>query len=276
VRSLIPAVVLLLGAPGVAGAAVTPGDYGGGGFAKGGLPTWMWARVAADGSARIGGRIQRSCALGHFDARVRLAPDGAFSFTRTRKTHEQGHVVRARVTVSGRFDGTIATGTIRARLSDRLPSGRVQRCGTPRPEPWKAHLRPAAGAQGAPQPGGAYLGLTSQEGKRPSPFVLRVTLKGTRVGVAIFDYVRVCRKGRFALANVTPGGPIRADGTFALRERFTVRFRGRVRERFRIDIDGRFTAGGVTGSLRVGTVARRGGRVIDRCDTGPLTFTAAL
>jgi hypothetical protein len=267
----------MLVAPGVAGAAVTPGDYGGGAFAAGtGQATWMWARVGADGSAHIGGRTQLGCALGWFDAHAKLAPDGSFRFSRVRLTRETGHVIRAAVTVSGRFDGALATGTVRARLRDRTPRGNVQRCATRRARAWKLHLRPAAGAPAPPQPGGAYLGLTSQAGSVPKPFLLRVNRKATRVGVAIFDYTRICRQGGISLNNFTPGAPIRPDGTFSLRERFRLPFKGGIRERFGIRIDGRFTAGGVSGSLRVTTVARRGGRAIDRCDTGPLTFAALL
>jgi hypothetical protein len=239
------------------------------------MPTTMWARVAPDGAARVGGRTQLACGLASFDAEVAPAADGTFRFTRTRVTREAGHVVRAKVTVAGRFDGALATGTVTARVRDRTPRGTVQRCST-RGRAWKLHLRPTAGAPAAPHPGGAYLGLTSQAVGLPKPFVLHVRPKGTRVGVAIFDYVRVCRKATIPISNVTPGGPIRADGTFGLRERFRLRSRGGIRERFRIRIDGQFTAGGVTGSLRVNTVVRRGGRVIDRCDTGALTFTAAL
>jgi hypothetical protein len=277
VRSLLVAFLIVLVAPGVAGAAVTPGDYGGGGFAAGsGQVTWMWARIGADGSARIGGRAQLRCGIGWFDAQVALAPDGSFRFSRIRTTREAGHVIRAEVSMSGRFDGAVGAGTVRARVRDRTPRGAVQRCATRRARPWKVHLRPVPGAPAPPQPGGIYLGLTSQAGGVPKPFLLRLNGSGTRVGVAIFDYTRQCRKGGISLNNFTPGGPIRPDGTFTLRERYGLPFRGGIRERFRIRVDGRFTAQGVTGSLRVATVARRGGRVIDRCDTGQVGFTALL
>ncbi len=276
-RAILLSAALLLVAPSVAGAAPTPGDYGGGGFAPGtNQPTWMWARVAPDSSARIGGRAQLACGLAWFDAQVTVAPDGSFRFSRQRVTRERGHVVRANVTLAGRFAGGLATGTLRARVRDRTPRGTVQRCTTRGARAWKMNLRPAAGAPGPPQPSGAYLGLTSQAAAVPKPFVLRVNRKATRIALAIFDYVRQCGSRALRLNNVTPGGRIRSDGTFALREGFTLRYRGGVRERFRIRIDGRFTAGGVAGSLRVTTVARRGGREIDRCDTGPLTFAALL
>ena len=277
-RSLILAVPLLLVAPGVAGAAPTPGDYGGGGFDAGGKPTWMWARLAPEGQVRVGGRTQLGCGLGSFDGQTALAAGGSFRFSRTRWTREAGHVVRAIVTVAGRFDGALGTGTLRARVRDRLPNGGVQRCRTPHARMWKVHLRPGAGAPGAPQPGGGYLGLTSQAMGTPKPFVLGVNRRATRVGVAIFEYVRQCGRAGWqrALNNVTPGGRIGAGGTFALGERFTLRYRGGIRERFRLRIDGQFTAGGVAGSLRVSTVVQRRGRTIDTCDTGALTFSALL
>jgi hypothetical protein len=49
-------------------------------------------------------------------------------------------------------------------------------------------------------------------------------------------------------------------------------------ERFRVQVDGQFAAGAVTGTIRVTSVARRrgSGRVVDRCDIGPLTFSARV
>jgi hypothetical protein len=276
VRALVLAVVVLVGLPGVAGAAPTPGDYGGGDFAgRNHLATWMWARVDAAGNMRINAAAQLTCGIARIDAQATLAPDGSFRVSRLRVKRELGHVLRSNVTLSGRFDGALATGTIRARVRDRTPRGAVQRCAA-HGRPWKLHLRPAAGAPGPPQSNGEYLGLTSQAEGVPKPFILHVNRRATRVGIAIFEYTRVCRRGGIALNNFTPGAPIRPDGTFALRDRFTLRFRGGVRERFRIDVDGRFAAGGVGGTLRATTVARRRGRVIDRCDTGQLSFAALL
>jgi hypothetical protein len=50
----------MLVAPGVAGAAVTPGDYGGGAVAaleKGAKRAWLTARVFDDGTAAVGGYV---------------------------------------------------------------------------------------------------------------------------------------------------------------------------------------------------------------------------
>jgi hypothetical protein len=94
---------------------------------------------------------------------------------------------------------------------------------------------------------------------------------------AWFDYTRACRRRSLFLNEVTPSGRIRPDGTFSLRDRFTLRDRATRRaERFVVLVDGQFAGGVVTGTLRVTTVERRAGRIIDRCDTGPLTFAASL
>jgi hypothetical protein len=279
VRTLLLAVSLLLVAPGVAVAAPIPGDYGGGAVrANSELPgtSWMWARVGADGRARVGGAASLACGLGRFDAEVVPAADGSFVLSRVRRGREGGHRLRAVVTVRGRFDGSSASGTVNARLRNVSPNGRVRRCSTSGARPWTLRMRAAPGAPAPAQARAVYSGLTDEPGPVPRPFLLRTSNDGTRVAVAIFEYTRRCRRGSFFLNNFTPNGTIRADGTFAMRERFTLRYRGGIRERFRIRVDGQFTAGGVAGGLRVSTVVRRRGRAIDRCDTGALTFGALL
>jgi hypothetical protein len=60
-----------------------------------------------------------------------------------------------------------------------------------------------------------------------------------------------------------------------LRERFTVRYSD-ARERFRVTVRGRVLPTGVGGRLSVTSVARSlTGRVIDRCRTGPVSFSAS-
>ena len=52
-----------------------------------------------------------------------------------------------------------------------------------------------------------------------------LSVAGSRVRVAAFEYDARCRRGGFEWENITPGGPIAADGTFSLRERFSRTFR---------------------------------------------------
>jgi hypothetical protein len=274
------AVPLLLVAPGVAGAAVTPGDYGGGALRpdKPGRLTrgegWTWARVGTDGRARIGGAFHATCGPARFDAEVTLAPDGSFRFTRERRFTTVGLRIRAVVTVRGRFDGTGASGTLVGHLRSRGADGRVRRCSTR--GPWQLRM-PAVAATPAPaQPGAVYRGLTSQQGDVPRPYLLGVTRRG-RVETTVFEYKMVCGKLAYATNDVSPGARIRPDGTFRVRERFTLGSR-RIAERVRVRIDGGFRAGGVAGTVRVRSVVRnrRTGRLIDRCDSGSLTFAAVL
>ena len=85
-----------------------------------------------------------------------------------------------------------------------------------------------------------------------------------------------CGNGIFESENLTPSGAIRADGSFRLRERFTIHW-GQGPERYRVRVDGRFTPSGVSGTLSVRSVLRSSsGRVLDRCRTGRVSFAALL
>jgi hypothetical protein len=277
-RLLLPAVVVSLAAPAVAGAAIPPGDYGGGGLYAGSLrkgDSWMWARVAADGRARIGGAIKVPCGLVRFDAVVTPAADGTFAFTRVRRVPASG--LRAVATVEGRFEGGAAYGELYGRLRVRRPGGRVVRCTSGLPTPWQLRQPPPPQAPGPPHPRTTYLRLTSEQARTPRPFLLRVGRDTGRVAFAVFEYTRQCQRRRYVLNDVTRGAPIRPDGTFSISNRFTLRYSDvRQNERFHVQVAGAFAAGAVTGTLRVTSVARRRGtrRVVDRCDTGPLTFGA--
>jgi hypothetical protein len=282
VRSLIPAVVVLLGAPGVAGAAVTPGEYGGGSFQPpvkanfvGLGSSFMSADVGANGRAEVAGTISVPCGLIFFSAQVTPAADGTFRFTRTRS----GRGLRSVTTVQGRFDGTTASGTLRGRLRVKAPNGKVRRCSTKGDKSWQLRLPAAAGAPAAAQPGAPYYGLTSQAGRVLRPFLLHVSPDGAQIVSAKFEYSRKCERRSFELNDVVPPIAIQPDGAFSARERFTLRYRDvRQVERFSVAVDGRFSTTGVHGTLRVTTEIRRPGRkrVIDRCETGPLTFAASL
>ena len=173
---------------------------------------------------------------------------------------------RSEITLAGQIVGPVASGSVRARVTFRRGNRVLERCNSGTRE-WNAR---AAGAVAAPA--GAFYGLTNQSG-RPFPFVLSVG--GSRVRVAAFDYRMRCRRGDFEWENITPGGPIAADGTFSLDERFSRRWR-EGRERFRIRVEGQVTATGVSGHVGVSSVVRSpsGGRVIDRCATGRRTFSA--
>ncbi len=265
-RALGAAAIVTLGLPSAAVAA----DYGGGTPADAGL-TLVAVRTADDGSARVSAKVAAGCGVGNATRAVQVAADGTLGFSATvRRGAGDGVRQTTRIALSGQLAGASASGTVTARLTFRRGGRVVERCSTTRA--WTARAAAAEPAAGAPAAGGAYYGLTSQT----EPFVLRVDAAAARVRTAAFEYVQRCRREPFEWENITPGAAIAADGTFRLRERFSIRWK-EGRERYRVKVDGRFTTTGVSGTLSVSSVLRSpGGRVLDRCRTGRTTFAAVL
>jgi hypothetical protein len=265
-------------------AAAQATDYGGGNAPSSvrrahDRITMVAVRTLGDGTVRVKVAVQARCGTGEAQRRVPLAADGTFAFNTTvrdRPRDNPGVRRTARVSVAGQLVGTAGSGTASTRLTFRR-GGRVRarcRSGT---RAWQVRSPVAEAVGAAPRANGAYFGLTSQTVRRPRPFVLRVDPRGRRVRTAVFDYRQRCGFGPREWSNITPGGRIRPDGTFRLRERFVYRYRN-AREFFRVRVNGRFTPNGVSGTFSVSATARaRGsGRVIGRCRTGRQSFAAAL
>jgi hypothetical protein len=234
--------------------------------------TMVGIRTAANGTARVWVKVSTRCDTPGLTSRVRLGADGSFALAASTRTRlGNGVRRRARFRMSGRVVGGTASGTASVRLTYTRHGRVTARCrsGT---RTWQARAAAAQPTAAAPQPGG-YYGFTSQGVGRPFPFVL--TVAGGRVRTAVFDYRQRCKRRSFEFANITPGAAIAADGTFHLRERFTIHY-AEGNERYSVAVDGRFTTSGVSGSLSVKSVlrSRRSGKVRDRCDTGPTTFAA--
>jgi hypothetical protein len=229
--------------------------------------TLIGFRMADDGTGRVIVKVAAGCGVAKATRAIAVAADGTFSLQATKRARVGGGVRQtSELTLSGQIVGGVAGGTVRGRVTFRRGGRVLERCdsGT---RTWNA--RAAGATSGA---AAAYYGLTSQTG-RPFPIVLSVG--GSRVRVAAFDYRMRCRRSGFEWENITPGGPIAADGTFSLRERFSRSWREGRRERFRVKVDGQVTATGVSGTVSVSSILRsRSGRVIDRCATGRRTFTA--
>jgi hypothetical protein len=248
------ALALAVGAVLLWPAAAYADDYGGGRVPD----TVVSLRTAGD-SVVVRAYLTARCGAGAMQRRVPLAADGSFSLAATTRgrPRDDRRVRRvSRFTLAGRVVGSTASGTARVRLTFRRRGRVVGRCATGERR-WEA--------------GTGLKGLTSQAGDRPRAFLLGVD--GARVTRAVFEYRLRCREFAYEQINLTPGGPIAADGTFVLRERFTLRYAD-ARERFRVTVRGRVTPTGVGGRLSVTSVARSlAGRVIDRCRTGPVSFT---
>jgi hypothetical protein len=234
-------------------------------------------RTTPAGRVRVHLFVSARCGFGAVRHAVRLNPDGTFAFNvpiRHRLRDNRFVIQRARVAISGQVTGATASGVASTRLVQRRNGRVVARCRSGR-RAWTARAAGAEGTAAGPQPGGAYFGLTSQP-MHVFPFVLRVSPNARRVRIAAFDYRQQCGGGFFESENLTPSGPIRADGSFRLRERFGITW-ANGRERYRVRIDGRFTPNGVSGTLSVRSVLRSpSGRVLDRCSTGRVGFAALL
>jgi hypothetical protein len=244
-------------------AAANAADYGGG-TAPGSVKraddqlTLVGFRMADDGSGRARIVVATPCGAIRANPQIGPAADGTFSVDVGRGTPRR----ETEIEMSGQIVGPVASGTVRATVTIRRGGRVVDRCDSGVRE-WNAR---AAGAVAAPA--GAFYGLTSQT------FPLVLSVAGSRVRVAAFEYGAQCRRSDFEWENITPGGRLAADGTFSLRERFSRTF-AEGRERFRVKVDGQVTATGATGTLSVTSVLRsRGGRVIDRCSSGRITFSA--
>jgi hypothetical protein len=266
-RALAAGAVLMLGLPATAGAT----DYGGGTApdsvrrANDQL-TLIGFRMADDGTGRAIVKVAAGCGVAKATRAIGLAADGTFTLDTTERRRVGGGVRQiSEISMSGQIVGPVASGTVRARVTFRRGGRALERCNSGTRE-WNAR---APGATAVP--GAAFYGLTGQTG-RPYPIV--VSVGGSRVRLAAFDYRMRCRRAGFEWENITPGGRVAADGTFSLRERFSRRWRVG-RERFRVKVDGQVTAAGVSGTLSVTSVLRSpSGRLLDRCTTGRRTFSA--
>jgi hypothetical protein len=280
VRVMVGAMVATMAWP----AAAQATDYGGGNAPASvrrahNVSTMVAVRTFGDGTALVKVAVQARCGTGEARRRVSVAPDGTFSLSTTvrDRPRDAPNVRRtAQISLAGQVAGAAGSGTASARLTFRR-RGRVRARCRSGARAWQVRAAGAEATGAAPRPNGAYFGVTSQTARRPHPFVLRVDPRGRRVRTAVFDYRQRCGFGPREWNNITPGGRIRPDGTFRLRERFVYEYRD-AREFFRVRVDGRFTPNGASGTFSVSATARSraSGRVVGRCRTGRQSFAAAL
>jgi hypothetical protein len=267
-RAVAAAALLALAWPAAAQAA----DYGGGSARS--RATLVTVRTKANGAATVRVVVQASCGVARVARQVTPAADGSFAFTATKRTRSGPGIRKvARVAVTGSLVGVVGSGTADAKVQFRRSGQVVERCTSPA-HPWQARAAVAEAVSGPPVAGGGYQGITSQNTGQPRAFLLRVDPAGRRVATTVFQYRHQCDGPDFERDNITPGGPIAADGTFHLRERFTLRYANGT-ERFRVKVDGQFTPAGVSGTLSVRSVFRDGG-ASSACTTGRVTFAGAL
>jgi hypothetical protein len=274
-RAVVVAGLVVLAWPATASAV----DYGGGHAPPSTRRalrdvTLITLRAPGNGQVRVHAVVAAGCGVGRIRRTVTPAADGTFRFAATVRTRTNTPGLRqiSRMTVAGRIGSTSAFGTATAKVRFRRRGRIVARCSSGT-DNWQARAAVAGTTPAPPRALGAYYGTTSQS---PRAIVVRVA-NGERLATIAFEYRMTCRNSVFNSEDITPKAAIAADGTFHLRERFTLRF-AEGNERFRVAVDGQFTTTGVSGTLSVRSVLRRrgGGRVLDRCATDRTTFAAAL
>lgn len=181
--------------------------------------------------------------------------------------------------MSGQADGTIAAGSVRV-AGVRVTGGRRVSCDHRPTRPFSARLA-APAPPGAPRPpgGASYGGVStiSVADGLPGPVVLKASRDGGKVA-ARWTALGPCRTGpRVALVNFTPATPVKADGSFARSERFTVRY-DKALVRYRVRFAGRISGESASGTLRLrARIYNLGGtRLRTTCDTRTRTWSAAL
>ena len=279
------AALMATGAEGAA--AQQPATFGGGRFPpiaaapKGYVPT-VGISLQPRG-ARIAMRYDSSVRCGRdvFDivGRGEVPFDGTTFSLRGASIQ---NVARGRLafewTVNGKINGGSATGTLHV-VGVRRISGRARRCTAKPNRAFEARVAAApAGGPARPQPLGLYAGTSSYEivDRLPAPVILRATKNGRRIA-ARWTMAAKCRRGpRESFVNVTPTSKVGANGAFARKERFSVRYADAL-VRYRTTFAGRVRTDGATGTLRLRARVynRSGTKLRTRCDSGVRTWNAA-
>jgi hypothetical protein len=131
-----------------------------------------------------------------------------------------------------------------------------------------------AGAPAAPAAASLFAGLTGQTAAGvPLAIALRVTKKGRVWG--IWGASMQCGpKATSQIVNASPTTKIRPDGSFARNETFTIRWNDGSRERYLVNLTGRFLADGAAGTMRVRSQLRKRGHRYYPCDSGTVAWAA--
>lgn len=194
------------------------------------------------------------------------AADGSFRASGSLRVTRRGRVTAA---LTGRFDGAAASGTVRI-------AGRRIRCGGWK-HPFVARTASAPrGTAAMPAPRAVLAGVTGQSAAGTPLSVLLGVSGGGRQVTALWQVVMRCGPRATApVVNFSPPVTIRPDGTFTRRETFTIRYRDRSRERYRVTVTGRFLSDGAVGTVRARMTTRKRGHRYYPCDSGAQSWAAS-
>ena len=195
--------------------------------------------------------------------------DGAGRWTGTRVTGAGRHRVRRGVLLTFRLTATVRNGVLRGRVVGNVR--RTSRCrhihfaigftAVADPPPSGPPRRPARSAM--------LVGRSSMlHGDLPFAVAVKIAPHG-RAATSAWALDVKCATGHTSFVNRSPYAPIRANGTFTRRERFTLRYTDGSRDHFRTTFHGRLLADGAVGWLRLQIRStNRQGRLFNKCDTG--------
>jgi len=236
-------------------------------------------RALDERELEIEATVRGTCTGGDISAAVKIAADGTFAADGTAtQSPTPDEKVTTTYRISGAFTSPSAVeGTVSATLR-RTAEGRKERCRTGTVKFGARRPSGEIGKRGAAD-GARYYGTTAQRGVGPRrPIVLRVSGDGKVISRAMFGEQVKCSDGTRSIGIEAPSTnvAIGRNGRVKDREKYTIdngATRTYVEDSFTAVI-GRTGAKG-TFSLSDRTVDKASGNVIQTCESGQVTWTAA-
>jgi hypothetical protein len=236
-------------------------------------------RALDERKLEIEATVRAKCTGGDISAAVKIAPDGTFSADGTATQNPTpDEKVTTTYKISGAFTSPSAVeGTLSATLR-RSAEGRKETCRTGTVKFGARRPDGEIGKRGAAD-GARYFGTTAQRGVGPRrPIVLRISGDGKLISRALFGEQVKCSDGTRSIGIEAPSTnvSIGRNGRAKDREKYTIdngATRTYVEDSFTAVI-GRAGAKG-TFSLSDRTIDKASGNVIQTCESGEVTWTAA-
>jgi hypothetical protein len=232
------------------------------------------------GKLKIEATIRGRCGGGTFPTRAKLAADGSFVAKGTnRRRPEPGIRVKTKYRISGTLtDSGITDGSARATNEIRVKGKGPVTCNSGTITYSVRRPVGGIGTVGA-APDARYYGVTSQKrhGARRG-IVLRVSSDGQSLTRALYGLTMKCGKLKLPDVVDTPRRDLPIDAQGRVKDRIVDTFRDhktvtRSIERF----SGMLGANGAQGKLSINerTKSRKTGKVVERCKSGSIKWSAA-
>jgi hypothetical protein len=267
-------------------APVAPkGNYGGGALVAppkdlfGAGNAVIGLRALDERRLEIEATVRAKCTGGDITAEVKIAADGTFSADGTEtQTPAPDEKVTTKYTLTGAFTSASAVeGTVSARLT-RAAAGKTQTCKTGTVKYSARRPGSELGKRGA-EPKARYFGTTAQRGVGPRrPIVLRVSGDGKLISRALFGEQVTCSDGTRSIGIEAPSTnvTIGKTGRVSDREKYSIdngATKTYVEDSFTAVVGRRGARG--TFSLSDRTIDKATGNIIQTCESGEVTWSAA-